>query len=112
MVRKVVWTPEPRADLRAIKSYIAGTSPGNAQTVVRAIASAAEQIATFPYAHRVIPELQDSDRRETFVHRWRIMFRVFLDRIRIVGVIHGARLLSNISARSFEEGPQPEYVAS
>lgn len=40
------------------------------------------------------------------------MYRTLPDRIRIVGVIHGARLLSNIEGRSFEEGPQAEYIAS
>lgn len=112
MVRKVVWTPDARADLRDIRDYVALTSPTNAQAVTRAITYAAEQLVTFPYAHRAIPELHDPDRRETFVHRWRLMYRILPDRIRIVGVIHGALRLSNISDRSFEEGPQQEYIAS
>lgn len=112
MVRKVAWTPEARTDLRELERYIARTSPANAEAVVRSIALAAAQLTTIPYGHRIIPELNDPDRRETFVHRWRLMYRILPDEIRIVGVIHGARLLTNIADRSFEEGPQLEYVAS
>ena len=112
MVRKVAWTPEARTDLRELRCYIARTSLANAEAVVRAIVLAAADLSTLPYAHRVIPELNDPDRRETFVHRWRLMYRILPDEIPIVGVIHGARLLANIADRSFEEAPQLEYVAS
>ena len=39
------------------------------------------------------------------------MYRILPDRIRIVGVIHGSRLLDNFEGRSFEETAQVEYMA-
>lgn len=112
MVREVEWSDEASHDLEAIGDFISKSSPANAEKVVFEILEAADRLVMFPFAHRMVPELHDPDRRETFVHRWRLMYRVLPDRIRIVGVIHGARLLTNISDRSFEEGPQQEYVAS
>ena len=84
----------------------------NASAVVKAIDAAASRVVDFPYANRIVPEWADPERRETFVHRWRLMYRVLPDRVRIVGIIHGSRLLENIEDRSFQEGPQQEYVAS
>ena len=111
MDREVEWSEEALADVDEIARYIEQRSPANAARVVTAINRAAMNLVTFPHGHRVIPELADPERRETFVHRWRLMYRILPDRIRIVGVIHGARLLSNIEDRSFEEGPQAEYIA-
>ena len=111
MVREVEWTQEALCDLSDIKSYIAVDSPGNAEAVVRAIERSAAGLLTFTHGHRVIPEFQDDERRETIVHRWRLMYRVLPDRIRIVGVIHGSRLLSGIDGRSFQEISQAEYTA-
>lgn len=112
MDREVEWSAEALADVDEIVRYIEKTSPANTVRVVTALDRAAQSLPQFPYAHRIVPEWQDPDRRETFVHRWRLMYRILPDRIRIVGVIHGARLLSNLPPRSFEEGPQLEYVAS
>lgn len=112
MAHEIEWSEEATADLDEIARYIAQTSPRNASDVVAAILAAARCLPILPYAHRMVPEWQDTDRRETFVHRWRLMYRIMPDRIRIVGVIHGARLLDNLQGRSFEEAPQQEYAAS
>jgi len=41
----------------------------------------------------MIPEWGDESLREVYVHRYRLMYRVREDRIEILTVIHGARLL-------------------
>ncbi len=112
MVFEIEWSEEATADLDGLADYIAQTSPQNASAVVTAILAAARRLPVLPYAHRMVPEWQDPERRETFVHKWRLMFRILPDRIRIVGVVHGARLLENIDGRSFEEPQQQDYVAS
>lgn len=109
MARQVEWSDEALADVADIVSYIEQQSPDNARRVLHAINDAALSLVSFPLAHRVVPEWQDQERRETFVHRWRLMYRILPDRIRIVGVIHGSRLLSNIDGRSFQEAGQAEY---
>jgi plasmid stabilization system protein ParE len=78
---------------------------------VAAIQQAADRLVDFPYKFRMIPEFQDPDRRETFVYQYRIMYRVEPSRIRILRVVHGRRLLSNVPG-SFEEAPVAEYGAA
>ena len=111
MARAIVWSPESRADLRQIEAYIAASSPLNAQRVIERIREAATKLVDFPYAARMVPELQDAERRETFVHEYRLMYRVEDDTIRILRAVHGRRLLGNVSG-SFEEPAQEGYKAA
>ena len=112
MVQKIEWFDAAIADLIEIRDYLLRPSPGNAETIIRQIERTAEGFVTFPNGHRVIPEFSEPDRRETSGHRWRLMYRVLPDRFRIVGVIHGSRLLENSEGRPFDEAPQQEYLAS
>jgi toxin ParE1/3/4 len=59
----------------------------------------------------MIPEFHDPQRRETFVYKYRLMYRVEPTCVRILRVVHGRRLLSNVPGR-FEESPQAEYSAA
>lgn len=111
MVRRLVWSDQALADLKAIKDYIVRESPRGAKSVVLAIEEAADRLVDFPFAHRAIPELQDPERRETFVYEYRLMYRVEDDCIRILRVVHGRRLLGNVSG-SFEEPAQETYKAA
>ena len=109
MAHKIEWSDDAIAD---VAEFIERTSPANANAVVEAIRAASRRLPDFPSAHRIVPEWGGNERRETFVHRWRLMYRVLPDRVRIVGVIHGSRLRGSIDARSFQESQQQEYVAS
>lgn len=111
MARAIIWSPEARADLREIEAYIALSSPPNARRVIERMQEAASKLADFPYAARMVPELQDPDRRETFVHEYRVMYRVEADAITILRVVHGRRLLKNVPG-SFEESGQETYQAA
>jgi toxin ParE1/3/4 len=111
MARRVIWRREARADIAAIKAHIAVDSPANANKVVAAIQQAANRVVVLPHANRMIPEFRDPDRRETFVYAYRLMYRVEPGCIRILRVVQGQRLLSNVPG-SFEETPQAEYTAS
>jgi plasmid stabilization system protein ParE len=98
-------------DIASIKEYVARDSSANAKKVVAAIEQAADRLADFPYSVRMIPEFQDPDRREAFVYQYRLMYRIEPDRIRILRVVHGTRLLGNVPG-SFEEMPQETYSAA
>jgi toxin ParE1/3/4 len=111
MVRKVVWRDQALRDVASIKDYIAQDSPANAEKVVAAFDQAVDRLVDFPLSARMIPEFQDPNRRETFVHEWRLMYRVEDDCIRILRVVHGRRLLKNIPG-SFEEMAQEPYRAA
>ena len=111
MARAVIWSPGARADLREIEAYIASRSPLNARRVVEKFRETADKPRDFPYAARMIPEFQDPNRRETFVHQYRLMFRVEPNCVYVLRVVHGKRLLENVPG-SFEEPAQETYSAA
>ena len=111
MARPLIWSADARADLNEIEAYIAASSPDNASRVVEKIREAANKQVDFPYSARIIPEFQDANRREIFVYQYRLMYRIESLRIRVLRVVHGKRLLRNVSG-NFEESGQEDYRAA
>jgi toxin ParE1/3/4 len=111
MAEGLEWSDQAIRDVEELSDYIGRSSPQSATAVVMAIRQAALGLELFPMAFRMVPELCDPVIREAFVDKWRVMYRVLPGRVRIVGVVHGARLLENDPHRSFEDGPQVEYMA-
>ena len=112
MARKIVWLPEAEADIAEIGAYLERVaSLVVATSVVTRIRGAALQVIDFPFAARMIPEFSDPERRETFVHEYRLMYRIEDDTISVLRVIHGRRLLKNVRG-SFEEPQQETYTAA
>jgi addiction module RelE/StbE family toxin len=93
---KLRWTPHSRADLRAIHAYIARDSPANAIRMIDRLTRRAEQFMAFPLSGRVVPEFQREDIREVIEPPYRIIYRVLSDRIDVLTVMHGARILRKI----------------
>ncbi len=96
---KVVWSPEAIEDLESIAEYISRDSAFYAQAVVAKILETGRSIQDFPWIGRVVPELEDENIRERFVYSYRVVYQVDQNRILVVAVIHGKRLLENISDR-------------
>jgi toxin ParE1/3/4 len=111
MAHALVWSEAARADLDEIEVYVASRSPLEARRVVERFFETARKQCDFPYSARMIPEFQDPSRRETFVYQWRLMYRVEDNRIHILRVVHGKRLLRNVPG-SFEEPAQEAYSAT
>jgi plasmid stabilization system protein ParE len=99
---EVRWSPEAEEDLEAIAEYIARDSEYYARAVVAETLSASRNTGEFPLIGRIVPEIGDENIRERFIYSYRMIYRVEPKRILIVAVIHGTRLLENISDR-FEE---------
>lgn len=59
----------------------------------------AETIPRHPDLGRIVPEIQTTDYRERFVHKYRIIYRVESERILIAAVIHGSRQLEPLVER-------------
>ena len=97
---EVTWSPEATEDLELIAEYIARDSEFYARAVVTEILSVSRNIREFPLIGRVVPEVGDENIRERFIYSYRLVYRVEPERILIVAVIHGKRLLENISERS------------
>lgn len=86
---KVEWTDNALEHLWAIHEYIAQGSQEYAQRVVDRIIKRSQQIASFPFSGRVVPEYQRPQIREVFEGQYRIIYYIKPDQIDVLAVIHG-----------------------
>jgi toxin ParE1/3/4 len=63
------------------------------------VLAAAKQIPDATGIGRIVPEIDDENIRERFVYSYRLVYKVENAQITVVAVIHGKRLLENISER-------------
>jgi toxin ParE1/3/4 len=91
MARQLRWSPEAIEDVESIGNFIARDSAYYAKAVAYRIVSLAETIPENPQLGRVVPEINDPDFRERFVHKYRVIYRVEPARILIAAIIHGSR---------------------
>jgi toxin ParE1/3/4 len=99
MARSLAWSPEAIADIESIASYIEPDSLWYAKVVVSRIFETAETIPEYPEIGRIVPEIGDVAIRERFVYSYRIIYRVEVERVLVVAVIHGSRLLQPFAQR-------------
>ncbi len=90
---KVIWAEYAIGHLTDIYGYIARDSEQYARRMVDRITSRSKQIGSFPESGEVVPEYADSSIREVIEEPYRVIYRVESDRIVVLAVIHGARLL-------------------
>jgi len=93
---RISWSPKSLRQLDEIAEYIALDSPMQAKRVVQQILTKAERLVIFPESGAVAPEFPDGSVREILAFRFRILYRFVKEDnlVRIVGVVHGARLLN------------------
>ena len=96
---EVKWSPEATEDLESIAEYIARDSEFYARAVITEILAVSRTIREFPLIGRVVPEISDERIRERFVYSYRMVYQIEPRQILIIAVIHGKRLLENISER-------------
>lgn len=89
----VSWSPAALDDVDAIAEYVHRDSPAYASAVVSKILEAARNLAIFPSAGRIVPELGDNTIREHFVYSYRLIYRIEGNDVLVVAVAHGRRLL-------------------
>jgi len=99
MEYRVTWSPEAVEDLESIAEYIERDSLFYAQSVVSQILSVSRKIKEFPLIGRVLPEIGDENIRERFIYSYRLVYKIEQERILIVAVIHGKRLIEKIEDR-------------
>jgi toxin ParE1/3/4 len=90
-VGRVIWAPSALDDADSIAQFIARDSVDRAALVVTRVMEASHHLVAFPQLGRVIPELNDANRREMFVGPYRLMYRIDGQDIWIVAIVHGAR---------------------
>ncbi len=95
----VKWSPEATEDLESIAEYIARDSEFYARSVVSKILAVSREISEHPMIGRIVPEIDEKEIRERFVYSYRLVYRIQNSTITIVAIIHGKRLLENVSER-------------
>ncbi|MCU1267487.1 MAG: plasmid stabilization system protein [Acidobacteria bacterium] len=93
MAYRIVWSPKAIDDTDSIALYISRDSTSYAAAVVRKILNTARSLESFPFAGRVVPELDDTNIRERLVYSYRIIYRIEETTVTVAAVIHGKRLL-------------------
>jgi len=88
---KVIEASSALDDIESIAEYIARDSVELASLFVSRLFDATDRLQEFLFAGRIIPEINNPDRREVIYGAYRIMHRVERNEIWITGVIHGAR---------------------
>jgi len=99
----VVWSPEALEDIEAIAAYIARDSTFYAGAVVEKMLVAAAALNQFPESGRIVPELNQPDIRERFVYSYRLIYQIEPARILVTAVIHGKRLLDDVTTNRLTE---------
>lgn len=80
-----------RDGLDEVIAYIAEDSPEAAEKVLKIVLDVAESLSLFSERGRIVPELHDPSVREVFVYRYRMIYEVLSNEVRILALIHGAR---------------------
>jgi plasmid stabilization system protein ParE len=89
--RRVIWAESAQQALDDVLGHIAAdSSDGAIRVLIRALEVAAS-LSTLAERGRVVPEVGDSTLRELFVYDYRILYRIYEDRIVIRAFLHGAR---------------------
>ncbi|MBS4051930.1 MAG: type II toxin-antitoxin system RelE/ParE family toxin [Methylomonas sp.] len=99
MAQRLNWSREAIEDLNSIGEYIAKDSIFYARSVVRKVFTTAKQIPDAAELGRIVPEIGDQNIRERFVYSYRLVYKIEDTQVLIVAVIHGKRLIENISER-------------
>jgi toxin ParE1/3/4 len=90
-VREVIWAESARDALDEVITYIAQDSQQAALHVLEAALEAAASLSTLSERGRVVPETNDPAIRDTFVFRYRLLYRVEPERVLVLAFVHGAR---------------------
>lgn len=95
MAQTLIWSHEALDDIDRIAEYISRDSPFHARQVVERLFDLADELVTHPKLGRVVPELDDPNVRECFLYSYRLIYELGNERVHILAVIHGKRLLES-----------------
>jgi toxin ParE1/3/4 len=91
-VRVVLWTPQARADLAAIRVFISQDSPHYASVIISRLIAATDRLVQFPESGRAVPEFENPQVREVVHPPYRIVYRLAgVDQIHVLTVHHASQ---------------------
>ncbi len=91
MDRKVIWADAAVTDLEDAAEYISKDSSAYAAAFVLRSLESAKSLSYLAERGRVVPEFKDETIRETFVHNYRLIYRVEENRVSVLALIYGRR---------------------
>jgi len=91
---EIEWSPTAENDFNEIIDYIAQDSPQYASLFYEQVHEKVENLNKFIKLGRKVPELDDPNIREIILRSYRLIYRIFGEKIQIVRIIHGSRILS------------------
>jgi plasmid stabilization system protein ParE len=72
-------------------AFVAQDSPPGALGILEQALAAGASLPTLSERGRIVPERNDPRLREVFVFRYRLLYEVHPDLVRVVAFLHGAR---------------------
>ena len=90
---KLVWSPQALQDVDGVCRYIEQDSANYARVFGERLIAMVEDIPKNPYWGCVVPEYRREELRERRFQSYRVVYRIREDRIEVVSITHGARLL-------------------
>jgi toxin ParE1/3/4 len=99
---QIRWTESAVKDLENIKDYILKDSEYYATDFIGKIFESVEKLPFFPQIGRIVPEFNDGSIREIIFYNYRIIYKINLDQLMILGIIHASRDINNIKPNPWE----------
>ena len=99
MAAALIWSSQALDDIDVIAEFIARDSLNHAHRVVEGLFALGDQALEHPLAGRMVPELGDPQVRERFLYSYRLIYQIRGDRIEVLAVLHGRRLLESVGDR-------------
>ncbi|HCL00096.1 MAG TPA: plasmid stabilization protein [Candidatus Marinimicrobia bacterium] len=90
---KIIWTREALENIIEIEEYIYQDNPSKATEFTDFLIDKCEYLINNPEIGRIVPELSDPRIRELIVKNYRIVYRYIDEKIQILTVFEGHRLL-------------------
>ncbi len=95
MAFKLEWSEEALEDIESIATYIEKDSPTYVKSVVSKLFEKVEILQEFSELGRTVPEFNDATIHEIFVYSYRLIYKQSKEKIVLVAVVRGKRLLEN-----------------
>jgi len=89
----IKWSDDALLDLDEISEYISKDSLEIATIFIQEIFEKVENLSTYPYMGRTVPDQSNEKVRELIHKNYRIIYEIKDDFIKILIVIHGSRIL-------------------
>src|SRR3954471_14354 len=97
---ELIWTEPALSDLEAIADYISFDNPAAAKKLVRRIFEHVEQLRAHPESRSKPPEIRKLPYRQIVEPPCRIFYRYERDRVLVLHVLRGEKLLRRTSLTS------------